>query len=175
MATEETKAIQAAIDKKGYEWKAERTSVSELSANEQKAMLGLKVDEDEIKATKKLIDAANELRAVQRYLATISVPPMIDWRENGGNWTTSIKDQGRCGSCVAFGTSAALEARIKIKCKNANMNPDLSEAHLFIADAAHAAVKDGILHQRWTFAKIMGLQRKRISPTLTPIKPARLD
>ena len=35
-----------------------------------------------------------------------------DWRnEKGHNWTTPIKDQGPCGSCVSFATVALLESR----------------------------------------------------------------
>lgn len=129
MADSELKSLQEAITKKGVEWQAERTSLSELSAEEQKTVLGLQVDEAELKAMKKAIEAATELRALQA--GELGYPTAIDWRNNGGDWTTPVKDQGRCGSCVAFGTAATLEARINIACKNAALDPDLSEAHLF--------------------------------------------
>jgi C1A family cysteine protease len=58
-------------------------------------------------------------------------PPSVDWRNKGGNWTTSVKDQQSCGSCVSFATLGTLEARLNIACNNANMDVDLSEAHLF--------------------------------------------
>jgi C1A family cysteine protease len=56
----------------------------------------------------------------------------VDWRnKNGGNWTSPVKDQQSCGSCVSFATCGTLESRINIACNNANMDVDLSEAHLF--------------------------------------------
>jgi hypothetical protein len=59
------------------------------------------------------------------------VPEAFDWRNvNGTDWTTSIKDQGRCGSCVAFATLAALESIIQISVGQP-FECDLSEAHLF--------------------------------------------
>ena len=53
-------------------------------------------------------------------------PPTWDWRNNG--IMTSVKNQGGCGSCVAFGTLSSFEAVIKLK---SGQNLDLSEADLF--------------------------------------------
>lgn len=59
-------------------------------------------------------------------------PSTWDWRDatyNGktGDWTTSIKSQGNCGSCYAFGSLAGLESVIKIKNENPDLSIDLSE------------------------------------------------
>ncbi|MCI1640283.1 MAG: C1 family peptidase, partial [Bacteroidales bacterium] len=65
------------------------------------------------------------------------LPRNIDWRNmNGDGYVTSIKDQGNCGSCVAFGTVATLESRVRVLAdspvnKNSKILPDLSEAQLF--------------------------------------------
>jgi len=128
MSTEELKGLQASINKKGYSWQAGATNVSALSAEQQRALLGLHVDEEEMKATAQAIAAAS---ALQAFRAPIATPTAIDWRNNGGDWTTPIRDQQSCGSCVAFGVAATLEACINIACKNANFDKDLSEAHLF--------------------------------------------
>jgi C1A family cysteine protease len=54
-----------------------------------------------------------------------------DWNADG--YITPVKDQGGCGSCVAFGTLAAVEGMARIE-RGADL--DLSEAHLFYCHAA---------------------------------------
>jgi predicted secreted protein len=54
-----------------------------------------------------------------------SLPAAFDWRDQGG--VTSVKSQGSCGSCWAFGTVGPLEANIKIK---DGIEKDLSEQYL---------------------------------------------
>ncbi len=53
-------------------------------------------------------------------------PPSWDWRSYG--IMTPVKNQGACGSCVAFACNGAFEAIIKWK---TGVTVDLSEAHLF--------------------------------------------
>ena len=128
MAKQPGKDLQAAIRAKGHDWQAGPTSISELPVAEQKSRLGLTVTKAELQATAKAIQAAAAMRALH---ALPAVPAAVDWRSNSGDWTTPIRDQSSCGSCVAFGTVATLEARVKIACKQASMTPDLSEADLF--------------------------------------------
>ena len=59
----------------------------------------------------------------------------LDWRSytyNGisGNWLTSVKNQGNCGSCWAFAAIGCLEAMINIAGKNPNIDEDLSEQYM---------------------------------------------
>ncbi len=54
-----------------------------------------------------------------------SLPAAFDWRDHGG--VTSVKNQGSCGSCWAFGTVGPLEANIKI---NNGVEKNLSEQYL---------------------------------------------
>ncbi|HIH00022.1 MAG TPA: hypothetical protein HA258_05510 [Thermoplasmata archaeon] len=56
---------------------------------------------------------------------TTTLPDHFDWRELGG--CTSVKNQGGCGSCWAFGTMAPLECNILIK---DHKEVDLSEQWL---------------------------------------------
>jgi C1A family cysteine protease len=70
--------------------------------------------------------------------AAPAYPPTVDWRNApggaqlpAGNYVTSIKDQGSCGCCVAFGTVAAFESSILIGTRAPGGQVDLSEADLF--------------------------------------------
>jgi len=61
-----------------------------------------------------------------------ALPTHFDWRQqNGYNWMTPVKNQGGCGSCVAFGAVGALEGQLKIQANKPSWNIDLSEQHLF--------------------------------------------
>ncbi len=51
--SEELKETREAIDKKGAKWKAERTSMSELSPEERRKRLGLNPTEEELEAIRK--------------------------------------------------------------------------------------------------------------------------
>lgn len=62
------------------------------------------------------------------------LPKSWDWRNvNENNYVSSVKDQGGCGSCVAFAVAAAMESHYRIQqVKNSIQEPiDLSEASLF--------------------------------------------
>lgn len=94
-------------------------------------------------------------------IATPSKPKSFDWRTTPGV-VTPVKDQGGCGSCVAFATSAAIESHYRILHYNTmNEDLDLSESSLFftaqrscnkenlnygwnLKDAFVAAMKEGL-------------------------------
>ena len=59
------------------------------------------------------------------------LPEFFSWRDiNGTDFTTSVKTQGLCPSCEAYGLVAALETIIQYQL-GYTFNCDLSEAHLF--------------------------------------------
>ena len=71
------------------------------------------------------------LRAAKRRL-----PRTWDWRNvKNKNWVTDARNQGGCGSCVAFAVVGAVESYRRIEKNNANLNVNLSESSLyFVAD-----------------------------------------
>ena len=43
-----------------------------------------------------------------------ALPSILDWRNNGGNYVTSVKNQGNCGACYAFAAIGDFEAKLLI-------------------------------------------------------------
>jgi hypothetical protein len=116
--------LQRLIDTAGGDWVAGETSVARLPPERQRRLLGLAPG-----ALDPVLLSRLPTRATST--PTTSLPPSVDWRDQEGNWTTPIRDQENCGSCVAFGTLGAVESRLKIYHGDPNENPDLSEQHLF--------------------------------------------
>lgn len=61
-----------------------------------------------------------------------SAPTKFDQRNiDSKNYTTPVKNQGGCGSCVAFGTVAVMETTYQRMNSSPSSDINLSEAHLF--------------------------------------------
>ena len=106
-------------------WVAGETSVSGLSPVEFARLLGVPLEVMEWEQSQASQEAAG-------VYASYSYPSSWDWRNVGGqDYTTAIRDQDNCGSCVAFGANGAIESRLEVNQQNPALNPDLSEAHLF--------------------------------------------
>lgn len=85
------------------------------------SLFGLKVSDDQgmLKAAAGDIDD----------LSALPPPLSIDWRTQDGGRLSDVRDQGlNCGSCVAFATTAAVEANHWIQ---NGIHFELSEAELF--------------------------------------------
>ncbi|MFO8133624.1 MAG: C1 family peptidase, partial [Thermoplasmatota archaeon] len=67
-----------------------------------------------------------EEEATESEMMRGAVPSSWDWREH--DIMTPVKNQGSCGSCVAFATAGAFEAIIKLR---DDTYTDLSEAHMY--------------------------------------------
>jgi C1A family cysteine protease len=64
-------------------------------------------------------------------MAAASLPSSFDWRTT--DKVSNIRDQGACGSCWAFGTTAIMESALRI---NQNIAVDLSEQFLLSCNIA---------------------------------------
>lgn len=99
-------------------WVYGETSVSGLSLDDKRKLLGVLEGGRPPGATRFAID--------------YSYPSKVDWRDRfGGDYTTSVKDQGGCGSCVAFAVVASIESRLEVRLNAPGLNPDLSESQAF--------------------------------------------
>ena len=129
--------VRKAISEAGEHWEAEDNPIHRLSDEEKKYRCGFvpKQGTPSLEEREKQAKEANEAK-VKTAEAKEAAVNQFDWRNyNGGNWITPIKDQGNCGSCIAFGTIATAEAVTRISKKNPQSNVDYSEADLFYCGA----------------------------------------
>jgi C1A family cysteine protease len=116
--------INAAIAREGAEWVAGETSVLRLSHAERQSRLGL------------LPPVIMEDESVIEHFTPMALPSHIDWRNNGGNYVTPIRDQKSCGSCWAFAATAALESVTLITLETPGVDLNLSEQVLVSCSGA---------------------------------------
>lgn len=90
------KDVQDAIRQKGARWEAGETSVSSLSEDEWRYKVGLNFTELKGAPIGGLDDRG--------------LPQAVDWRSNGGNYVTPVRDQKHCGGCWAFSMTGGLES-----------------------------------------------------------------
>ncbi len=114
--SEDVATLNAMIKTMGGNWVAGETSMSRLSPDQQTRRLGL------LRHTSS--PGGKVLAAPQGLTA---VPTSLDWRNNGGNYVTRVKDQGNCGSCWAFSAAGTAESAILIARGTPNVDLDLSE------------------------------------------------
>ena len=142
--------IRAAIQAKGAQWIAGETSVSKLPPEERKKLLGAL--EPQLTGEEKFVS-----------LPYVSLPSRLDWRNNGGNFVTPVKNQGQCGSCWAFATTAALESYTLIQNHTPNTNLDLSEQVLISCSGA-GSCDGGYIHKASDFIRDTGIPLESCYP-----------
>jgi len=157
----EVAAVQKAIAAEKLEWQAGETPLSALGHEERLRRLGGRPGHAPLGMSG------------ERFSLAPALPAVLDWRNNGGNWISSVKDQGDCGSCWAFATTALLEAMVKISRKMSE-DIDLSEQMLLSCSHAGDCVLGGFADQAAEYIRRTGIPHEGCYPYLasdTPCNP----
>jgi len=147
----EVATIQKAIAVEKLEWQAGVTSMSALSPAERRLRLGGRLSE------------VPPMEVPRERHEPAAIPATLDWRSNGGNWISSVKDQGGCGSCWAFATTALLEAMVKIS-KHITGDIDLSEQMLVSCSGAGDCDAGGYEYKAAQYIKTTGIPKETCFP-----------
>lgn len=118
-----------------------------MSEDELKAMLACKIDVNESKYPK---------ISYKELLEFTGVPDAFDSRTQWPNCAHAILDQGRCGSCWAFGASEAHTDRVCIATKGASNNV-LSSQDLVSCDTGNYGCNGGYLDETWDYIQRSGI------------------
>jgi C1A family cysteine protease len=132
--------INQHLQNTGQKWVAGETSISRLSYQERKRLFGGNVPnlqgfEYYVGGVFVLPGAKDDLdsrvkKSENLTVATSQYANEFSWRNrHGEDWVTSVKHQGGCRSCWAFGTTAATELLINLY-YNQHLDYDLSEQNI---------------------------------------------
>ncbi len=136
--------LQEKIDEKGGLWKAAETPQWVLDSEEKKDLLGVEFTPEDYA----LMEMAEASGGEKGWSA---LPKEFDWRNFQGNdYVTSVKDQGRCGSCWAFASLGAVEGKINAYYNNPDIDANLSEQDFLscsdVGDCHGGSPNDALLY-----------------------------
>ena len=137
------------IQQKGYHWVAGKTSVSGLSPEEKKKLLGF---------VPPPLKWYKSLPAFQTR-SDVTLDAYFDWRANDG--TRPVKNQAGCGSCWAFAAVGQLEGHVHIYDGRIE---DLSEQQVIDCNAWGAGCDGGWLGAAYSIFETPGSVRESCIP-----------
>ncbi|MGA7759801.1 MAG: C1 family peptidase [Ilumatobacteraceae bacterium] len=128
--------LERDLESAGMPWARAENSMTALTEDQRVLRLGVAPPPGEMTVEAAAHAFEEGLSAVVPPGTDIGAPSKIDHRAlNGNNYTTPVKNQGSCGSCVAFATVAVMETTYKRKSNQPSLAFDLSEAQMFYCHA----------------------------------------
>ncbi len=110
--------LNATLQNQGMLWTAGRTSMSDLSPEQRRALLGGPMEPLRLLAPTH--DVLEEREDIPDDYTGGAPPASWDWRNYGGvNWMTPVTDQ-MCGDCWAHATCGSMEVRLRWQQGGAN-------------------------------------------------------
>lgn len=135
----EVDAINAEIQENGWDWVAGPTSIMFLSEETRNLMRNWELENNAV-----FEDVIPEEPPDAEIEA---LPRSFSWKNQGGkNYLTPVKYQGKCGSCWAFGITAAFESYWEIKKNKPGMNPNFAEQVLVSCAKDQNGCNGGNIH-----------------------------
>jgi len=104
---------------KNASWKEGVSKFTTMTADEKKTFFGR--NKGAAQAQRKNLKSSQPLPKDFKLRSVDQLPTSVDWRESG--IVTAVKDQGHCGSCWAFASTAVVESHVA---KNTGLLFDLS-------------------------------------------------
>ncbi len=92
------------------------------------------------------------------------IPSALDWRDNGGNFVTAIKDEGSCESCWAFSAAAMTESYYAIQNSLSDPEIDLSEQALISCSGDGSCSTGGDMGEALNYVRDKGLPPEACFP-----------
>jgi C1A family cysteine protease len=147
------KLMSATLKSRNARWQSKSNSMTEMERPTRRRLLGFVPGPNELSLKNredlsKVHHQAYKLAMTALAAAPPLHPATYDLRNvSGQNFITVVKDQGQCGSCVAFGSVAAIEGTFQVASSNPNTGVDLSEAQLFYCYGGAAGRVCGYNHE----------------------------
>jgi C1A family cysteine protease len=134
--------LRTALAEAGNPWVQGFTSMTALTEEERVLRLGVPPTPG-MPVAELETDVEQAAAAASAAVAeAVGAPASFDLRNvSGVNYSTPVRDQGACGSCVAFGVVATMEGIGRFTARRPSLPVDLSEAHLYYCHGAAAGAK----------------------------------
>ena len=139
--------LQYTLKIRGARWEAGENSMTRLSPEERQKRVGL---------VRPVHTGTEPMLSSETQAPVVELPASLDWRNNGGNYVTPIRNQGGCGDCWAFATTAGLESNTLMANHTPGTNLDLSE-QVMVSCGGAGSCSGGSIDTASNFIKSTGL------------------